>query len=225
MRTAARFAVAMHLAAAFSLFAGGSSATTRLAISPRSALKLAGSSNVAGWRCSGTTVTGEATVAAPIEKINEVIDHVEDGNVGIWMNNPAEGRFPAPVFNLSIPIEALRCSGGRPMERDLWRALRADRFPSIEFHFLAIRGSIEHDLDRHLYRTAVGGELSLAGATRDLTVPVIAERISRTQFRLRAELPVRMTDFGIIPPSALLGLIKAQDRLTVEFNLVLEVSP
>jgi hypothetical protein len=141
------------------------------------------------------------------------------------MANPSAGRFPAPAFALSIPIATLRCSGGRPMERDMTHALKADRFASIEFRLDGTHGAIEHDLDQHLYRVTVSGRLSLAGVTRELTVSVIAERLSPARFRLRAELPVRMTDFSITPPSAVFGMIKANDALVVRLDVIMEAVP
>lgn len=225
MKRLGSFAAAIVLAMHSSLAVAAPQGTTRLTVAPRSILVLNGTSNVAGWRCTGTTMSGEATIAAPLDQVNEVIDRVEDGNIGVWMANPAAGRFPAPAFHLTIPVDALRCTGGRPMERDLARTLRADRFPAIAFRLDGVRGGIEHDLDARLYRTSVAGQLALAGVTRELTVPVSAERLSRTTFRLRAELPVRMSDFAIAPPTALFGLVKANDALVVRFDLVLEAVP
>ena len=200
-------------------------APARLTTTAASVLVLEGRSNVAAWRCSGRSMTGEMTIATTLDKVNEVIDRVEDGNIGAWMSNPAAGQFTAPQFTLSIPIASLRCGGGRPMERDLMHALKGERFPSIEFHLDGVRGPIEHDLDEHLYRSSIGGRLSLAGSTRTLTLPIAAERLTRTRFRLRAELPVHMSDFGVTPPTAMFGLIKADDALTVRFDLVLEAVP
>jgi hypothetical protein len=219
------FAAAIVFAISSSVAMAAPSGTTRLTIAPRSTLVLNGSSNVAPWRCTGKMMSGEAMVAAPLAKVNEVIDRIEDGNIGPWMSNPAAGKFPTPSFAFSIPIDTLRCTGGKPMERDLTQTLKAARFPSIDFQLDGVRAGIEHDLDEHLYRTSIGGHLALAGVTRELTVPVSAERLSRTSFRLRAELPVRMTDFAIAPPTALFGMIKAKDALVVRFDLVLEAAP
>lgn len=218
------FAVATIVAIFATAAIAASAGSTRLMIAPRSTLVLDGTSNVANWRCTGTTLNGEASVAVPLAKVNEVIDRIEDGNIGVWMSSPSSGQFPPPRFALSIPIDTLRCTGGRPMEKDMNSALKAARFPSIDFRFAGLRSGIEHDLDQHLYRTSVRGELALAGITRELVVPVTAERLTRTTFRLRAELPVRMTDFSIAPPKALFGLVKAADQLTVRFDLILEAA-
>src|SRR5919201_1580656 len=81
----------------------GRAAITRLAIAPGSTLRLEGSSNLAGWRCRGTAMSGSMEVDAPIDKINEVIDRIEDGNMSVWMSDPSGARFPQPRFELSIP--------------------------------------------------------------------------------------------------------------------------
>ena len=55
-----------------------------------------------------------------------------------------------------------------------------------------------------------------------MRVPVVAERVARDRFRLRARLPLRMTDFGVTPPTALFGMVKAKDDLVVTFDLYLQ---
>ena len=202
----------------------GMTGTTRLAIAPDSTLLLEGASNIARWQCRGTTMIGLMEVEAPIEKINEVIDRVEDGNISAWMSEPSAGRFPPPRFDLSIPIESLRCTGGRPMERDLRKAMKADSNPFVQFQFTGLSGAIEHDLDEHLYRAVVAGRLSLAGTSRDIELSIIAERLTNRRFRLRSRIPLHMSDFGIAAPTALFGLLHADDSLAVEFDLVLEVT-
>lgn len=212
------------LAVGLILVARGGLAGTTLAIAPESMLLLNGSSNVARWRCRGTTMSGAMEIDASIDKINEVIDRIEDGNMSAWMSEPSAGRFPQPRFDLRIPIESLRCTGGRPMERDLREAMKAGRNPFIHFQFTGVSGAIEHDLDEHLYRAAVAGRLSLAGGSRDIELWVTAERLTNHRFRLRSRLPLHMSDFGIEAPTALFGLIHADDALAVEFDLVLEVT-
>ena len=201
--------------------AGG--ATTRLLAAPPTTLVLEGSSNVSRWRCQGTSIVASMTVAAPIEKINAVIDHVEDGNIAVWMSQPDEGRFPRPEFEMVIPIAGFHC-GNAVMERDMRQALRAGRYPSIEFRFEELRGVIEHDIDRNEYGVTVAGELIMAGVRREIELPVIAQRVGRDRFRIRAAMPLRMTDFGVKPPTALFGIVKAHDDLVVRFDLTMQVS-
>jgi hypothetical protein len=197
-------------------------AVTRLAAGAASVVVLDGSSNVTDWRCRGTSIDARMRVATSPEHLNDVIDRVEDGNIGVWMARPESGRFPIPDLHLRVPVATFRC-GNRVMESDMRRALKADSNPNVEFTFRALRGGVEHDLDSGAYRAAVAGDLTLAGVTRPIELTISAERTSRTSFRIRAALPLRMTDFDVTPPSALFGAVRARNELTVRFDLMLEI--
>ncbi len=199
--------------------AASASEPARLVSGAASRLVLQGSSNVAPWRCSGETLDGRMEVAAPLARINSLIDRIEDGNVAVL--TPQTASFPQPAFQLTVPVNTLRC-GNRQMERDMYEALRSDAYPTIEFRFLALAGGINHDIDRGSYHATIQGVLSLAGTRRNVSVDVEAQRIARDRFRLRARLPLRMTDFRITPPTALFGVVKAKDELVVHFDLVLQ---
>lgn len=204
----------MSVALAVQFDAGGA----QLFSSAGSRLTLQGSSNVKDWRCSGTTLDGRMEVAAPLAQINNIIDRIEDGDVARL--DPRAASFPQPRFDLEVPVTSLRC-GNRQMERDMYRALRSEANPVIEFRFDGLVGGVEHDIDAKNYRATVAGELSLAGTSRKVRVPVVAERVTRDRFRLRARLALRMTDFGVTPPTALFGMVKARDDLVVTFDLYL----
>ena len=70
----------------------------------------------------------------------------------------------------------------------------------------------------------VEGEITLAGTSRPVTIDVTATQLAPNRFRLRGGLPLRMTDFGIQPPVALFGLIRARDELWVSVDLNVELA-
>lgn len=177
--------------------------TTRLVAGSESRLVLEGSSNLAAWRCSGTTLDGQMEVAAPLASAEDVMQAVSE-------------------FTLRVPIATLRC-GNRQMERDMNRALRADAYPSIEFAFTDLVGAVQRNASG-TFAARIQGVLSLAGTRRTITLDVDVERLSGGRYLLRARMPLRMTDFRITPPTALFGMIKANDALTVHFDLMLEHS-
>ncbi|HKR62280.1 MAG TPA: YceI family protein [Thermoanaerobaculia bacterium] len=208
--------VGLLLALLFAATLSGEEKTRFVPTAP-SKLTLAGSSNVAPWRCSGTTLDGRMEVAAPLQRINDIIDTIEDGNLA-RLTIPS---FPPPSFELRIPVATLKC-GNRQMERDMTRALRAESYPAIEFHFANVVGGVRHDIDGRQYGARIQGTLSLAGERRNVAIDVVAQRVARDRFRLSARLPMRMSDFRIAPPTALFGMIKANDELVVQFDLFLE---
>lgn len=190
-----------------------------LVASTGSNLTLEGSSNVKDWRCNGTTLEAKMEVAVPLAQINDIIDRIEDGDVARL--DPRAASFPPPTFLLRVPVQSLRC-GNRQMERDMYRALRAEENPVIEFEFRELAGGIRHDIDAGTYGATIDGVLSLAGERRKVKVHVEAVRVARDRFRLRARLPLRMTDFRITPPTALFGMVKAKNELEVQFELYLQ---
>jgi polyisoprenoid-binding protein YceI len=117
---------------------------------------------------------------------------------------------------LQIPVATIRC-GNRQMERDLFRALRAAQHPSIDFRFT--------DMNREADHATIRGELSLAGVTRPIEIDAYVQRIAGNHIALHARLPLRMTDFCITPPTALLGIVKAKNELVVSLDLVLGEQP
>lgn len=196
--------------------------STQLIAGRSSSVMLEGSSNFAAWRCSGASMDARMTVASSPDHINAVIDRIEDGNIGVWMADPSRARFPSPEFRLRIPVTTFVC-GNRVMESDMRRALQAERHPHVKFALERVKGGIRHDLDSGIYHAVITGDLELAGVRRKLDFAVSAERLSRNRFRFRAAVPLRMSDFGITPPSALFGAIRARDELEVRFDLILEI--
>ena len=189
---------------ALAMAAGAGAETTQLVAGSASRLVLVGSSNVASWRCSGATVDGRMEVGAPITRVDAMIDAIE-------------------TFRLRVPVQSLRC-GNRQMERDMYRALRSDENPVIDFEFRELIGAVVQVSGAGHYRATITGELSLAGARRSVRIHVEAVRIAPDRFRLRARLPLRMTDFRITPPTALFGMVKASNDLEVQFDLTLQTS-
>ena len=58
---------------------------------------------------------------------------------------------------------------------------------------------------------------------RRIDVHLVADRVSFLTFSLKGSEEILLTDYGIDPPTALLGLIRTGDRITIEFDMV--VSP
>lgn len=118
---------------------------------------------------------------------------------------------------VAVPVAALDC-GKRRMNEDLYAALRAEAHPEIRFRLTGV--VLEAPMEGADYRLRVSGRLALAGAERSVSLPVQARRRTDGTYRASGALAIRMTDFGIDPPTAVLGLVRAHDRITVRFDLV-----
>lgn len=203
--------------------AAGGGAVTKLAVSPGSRIWLEGTTNVnAAWSCRGERIEGAMELDAPGSLVLELVE----GAVATGELETAGARLRNPRLRLGIPVADLAC-GNRAMERDLRKALRAAEHPEIVYEHgrvTELEPIGEAGAGPHRFGIDVEGDLALAGSERRLRSRVVGERLARGVYRVTGELHLRMTDFGIEPPTALLGLVEASDRLSVRFDLRLALS-
>jgi polyisoprenoid-binding protein YceI len=176
------------------------SAQPRLVSQPGTKVTVDGSSNVHGWSCSTDSV--EVTVAA----------------------DPAiakPGTPPRQAFEraqVRISVVALECGDGT-MNKNLRKALAADANPAILFKSTGIEVNAGTDADH--FTVIAAGALSIAGKEKPISIEIATTRLANGTFKAIGTVPLRMTDFGIKPPVALLGTLRTKDPVTVRFELIL----
>ena len=64
------------------------------------------------------------------------------------------------------------------------------------------------------------GVLQIAGVEREVTLPLKTTR-KGDALAVSGEIDVLMTDYGIAPPKAMMGMVKADPKVTVTFDVQL----
>jgi hypothetical protein len=124
-----------------------------------------------------------------------------------------------PQAKLTVPVQTLDC-GKERMNEDLYEAMEASEHPMIRYQL--DEAKILERIGNNEYRLRTRGRLSLAGEERSIEMTVIGTRIGEGRYAVKGSKEMLMSDFGIDPPTALLGLIKAHDEIEVHFDLVAE---
>ena len=179
-----------------------SASTTHLAVRADSRLWIEGSSNLRDWSCEATAL--DASV--------DVDDRVAD-------SADSDGIPGLRRVQVSVPVSALTCGRGQ-MDRIMYKALRADDEPSCRF----IVGSFDvvaTDSDGEFSLRTLGS-LRVAGRRNAVQLDVDVEQLPDGTLRARGSLPILMTDYGITPPTALLGVIRTGNRIVVKFDLFVD---
>ena len=180
-------------------------------------VELHGQSNVGDWDCAATVLAAEARVEADPELFAAAFARFDAGPAGEPVSDFTDwGLTAPPSLRLIVPVKALDC-GHAGMNKDLRRALLAKQHPEIIFDLLRVKSL--HWLSSGNYALSTVGTLRLAGTERTLDLYLRVTRQPDHSFRVTAELPVRMTQFGIRPPSGLFGIIRAKDALRIRFIL------
>lgn len=172
-------------------------------VQPESSFWIDGTSNVNSFTCDSDDILGSGRLNTAVTK-NVILS--------------SEKRSVANI-NLEVPVHSFDCGNGR-MNSDLYQALKAESYPRIHFELENARIlSIPSDSE-DWYRLTATGHLTIAGVSRLIEAEVEGKQVADGVYRIRGSKQLNMTDFGIKPPSALLGLVKARDEITVHFDIV-----
>ena len=162
----------------------------RYIVQPGSRFWIEGSSTVGRYTCRARRVDGEATVSSEAPLTGQAV--------------------------LSAEVRSFDC--GQPqMNRDLARALRADRQPRV---LLTVERVDVGESTRGNMPVSAEGTLRLAGVERPVAFRASAQTLANGQVRITGQYVLRMSDFDVTPPSGMLGLVRAHDRVLARFDVV-----
>ena len=159
---------------------------------------LAGTSNIHDY--SATTSTVRLTSA-------RLVQPVADAN-GLLAPGAVEG------FEVAVPAATL-VSDKDGLNKNMHKALLADKHPNIVFRLARIEAGAGGALK------AVG-TLQIAGKAKEMAFDLTTER-QASSLKVSGRTNLLMTDFGITPPKAMLGMLKTDPKVTVTFEAVLSV--
>jgi polyisoprenoid-binding protein YceI len=109
---------------------------------------------------------------------------------------------------LSSPREGL--------DKNMYKALKVKEFPDITFSLIRFEGGADPGALR------AKGVLKIAGVEREVILDLKTTR-DDLKFRVTGTLTLLMTDYGIAPPKAMLGVLKTDPKVIVTFETVLTI--
>jgi len=122
------------------------------------------------------------------------------------------------TVELGVPVKSLK-SDKSGLDKNLWKYLKSDAHPMIRFRLLrytvAPAGAVGDTMQIH-----AEGTLEVAGIRRPDTLEARAYRAAQGVW-LEGNEPLLMSQFGIRPPSMMLGTLRVADRIVVRYRLLL----
>jgi polyisoprenoid-binding protein YceI len=173
--------------------------TARVAVGPESKLWIDGTSNLHGWSCKADK--WEAAVEFDKAAIAEMAVAAPKGLKRV---------------EVKVPVKSLKCNHAG-MDGNVYKALNADAAPEISYimaSFEVVPGEVK---DTFTLKTV--GSLTISGKENRVTMDVVANRLADGTVKATGTLPVKMTDYGIKPPTAIFGRLKTGDEVKVNFEL------
>ena len=170
--------------------------TVNYKISTDFSVKVKGTSNVHDWESNVEKLSGTA-----------VISIGEDGMIQI------------DECKVSIPVKSIKSTKGSIMDKKTWKALKEEDHSNIDYRLSSF------DV---VNKTSAGfaaktkGLLSIAGVTKTIDMSVTGKELSSGNIEITGSKALKMTTFGIDPPTAMLGAMTTGDDITIEFRIVLD---
>lgn len=119
---------------------------------------------------------------------------------------------------VQVPVDAIVCEK-ETMNEKLREALEMNKYPQVYFKLEAAELSPLPDSGKSWMSVDATGELILAGQRRSIDLPVKAQRLNNGNFRFVGSHTIRLSDYDIDRPSAMLGTIKVSKEVTVNFDV------
>lgn len=167
-------------------------------IQPDSRVWIEGGSTVRGYTCEAASVNGAVTSAATAFDVANLAGAVSGAEIVIDAN-------------------ALDCGNGT-MNSHMRKALKTDT-----------HGSIRFQLDDYTVQSAAGevrvrmeGTLEIAGSRQPVQVEGVATPASNGGVRVAGSHGIVMSNYGVKPPTLMLGTMKVHDAVTLNFDVALK---
>lgn len=160
---------------------------------------ISGSSTLGDWDMKGRKIEGKISLTAPgASNAEALLKAASEGKANL------KGKF-------KIPAKSLK-SGKDGMDDKAYEALKADQHGSIT---MVIKKYKFTGKSKGRYRFIATTDVTIAGKTRSEGVVVYVKALDGNKLKFDAYKRLKMTSYGIEPPTAMLGTISAGDKIKV----------
>lgn len=143
----------------------------------------------------------------------EMVSKSFNGNITIE-HTDAE-NFKIKDIAISLKVTTLE-SDNRIMNNKTYDALKNDKHPTIKYKFNSVKNL--KSIGDNQFEAMLNGNLSIAGVTKSVDILLTLDMTDK-KITVKGEKPLKMSDFDVEPPKALLGTIKTGNDITIEFTL------
>jgi len=124
-------------------------------------------------------------------------------------------------FNVEIPVRSIK-SGEGLMDKKTYEAFNEAKYPTILFQMTDVASMLVNGAE---VSATLTGNLTMAGTTRKITFKTTGKNLKPGVYDFTGSIALKMTDFKMKPPTAMMGIMKVADAITLKYNVVLEGAP
>ncbi|QGY44527.1 hypothetical protein GM418_12910 [Maribellus comscasis] len=162
-------------------------------IPSESKLIVSGTSSVHDWEMEAEEFSCNATIALNENSITEIRN-----------------------VDFTCPVESLK-SNNKIMNNKTQKALNSDKSPEINFR---LNKSVAANPDKS--SSELKGLLTINGTDKEVGIKFAYDKVAQNRIKIKGEVPLKMSDFKVDPPTAMMGALKTADEIKITYEIVLE---
>jgi hypothetical protein len=186
------FAIIIFVLSGLSVFNLSAQTTSYQSIPSNSSIKVLGSSNIHDWTMKDNDLSAGAAFIFKDGKLSDM----------------TALNFTMKVKNLKSDEELLNTRA--------YKALNAEKYSTINFKLSAATAT---PLANGHYTIKASGKMQISGVTKDIVLYADAVQNSDQTVSCTGTAKLKMSDYGISPPTFMLGALKVKDDVTINYNL------
>jgi len=166
--------------------------TYKLATGQDVYIKVSGSSNVHDWTMMSTVMESKGDFSGNGENITAIRG-----------------------FSFQLAVKSLK-SEHATMDSRMYKSVNESKYPTINYKLISATVT---PAAKGKYLVASKGELTISGTTQPISIEVTASPNFDGSITINGTKKIQLTDYGIKPPSFMLGAMKVYNDLTIQFNI------
>ncbi|BBD45178.1 hypothetical protein SDC9_77353 [bioreactor metagenome] len=124
----------------------------------------------------------------------------------------------ATVLNVNVPVKSI-INGEKLMDKKTHETFNEPKNPFINFKMSEVKSITTNGSD---ISVVIGGTLAMAGTSKTVTLEANGKEIKPGTYTFEGSLPLKMSDYNMKAPTAMLGVMKVGDQVTVKYNVTFE---
>lgn len=125
-----------------------------------------------------------------------------------------KGNNEFSELTVNIPVESIK-GKEKAMDKKTYEAFNSKKNPNISFNMTKV-SSIK--VDGNNIDIVINGNLTMAGETRPVTLNAKGVNNSEGNYVFTGSLPIKMSTFNMKAPTAMLGVMKVGDEITLNYQ-------
>lgn len=119
---------------------------------------------------------------------------------------------------VEIPVRSIK-SGEKLMDTKTYEAFNVENNPNITFKLVEVNTL---HIEGNQVSVTLTGNLTMAGVTRKISIKSNGSATKAGVYEFTGSVALKMTDFKMSPPTAMMGLMKVGDAITLKYDVSFE---